>query len=188
MEPDVRLEGDHVYVDGRVLHVGASDLMLDNPARRGDAFAGSAAEYRRALVHSAQDVLVISYGGDFVMVRVDSPLRVNVLSGHDDELLVDSRVVRVGGTDVMLDDSGRRSTREGLRRALVHDGGDRLTLNYGGDYPGGVSIQGSVDVPDGLTVGGVDVAAELAELRARVERLEDQPRDQRDTRGGGHGG
>lgn len=172
MDADVRLDGEHVYIDGRVVHVAATDLMLDSPDRRGDAFVGSAAEHRRAMVHSTADVLVINYGGDYVSVRIDSPLRVQALSGHDDELSIRSRVVRMQSTDVMLDDTERRSAREGLRRALVHDAGDRLTLNYEGDYPGGVSIHGSIDVPGQLTVGGADVAAELAQLRGRVERLE----------------
>ena len=43
--------------------------------------------------------------------------------------------------DFMLDHPSRRGKGGGpYRRALVHDGGDGLTVNYNGDYPGGVRI------------------------------------------------
>ncbi len=42
--------------------------------------------------------------------------------------------------DFKLDNPGRRKSEAGERRALVHDFNDGLTLNFGGDYPGGVTI------------------------------------------------
>lgn len=43
--------------------------------------------------------------------------------------------------DFMLDHPQRRGAgARGYRRALVHDRGDRLTINYANDYPGGVRI------------------------------------------------
>jgi hypothetical protein len=50
--------------------------------------------------------------------------------------------VRVEAWDLVLDASDRRKTPGGDRRALVHDHGDALTLNWAHDYPGGVQLQG----------------------------------------------
>lgn len=57
-------------------------------------------------------------------------------------LILASRVVKAEASDFMLDSSDRR-TSQGYRRALVHDKTDGLTINYLGDYPGGVAINGS---------------------------------------------
>ena len=52
---------------------------------------------------------------------------------------------KITATDVYLDNSSRRGGAGGsVRRALVHDSGDKLTLNYAGDYSGGVKIPGNV--------------------------------------------
>jgi hypothetical protein len=54
---------------------------------------------------------------------------------------IDAHAVRIEGSDVLLDSAERRSAGGGRhRRALVHDGGDGLTINFGRDYPGGVTI------------------------------------------------
>ena len=50
--------------------------------------------------------------------------------------------VRVEAWDLVLDASDRRKTPAGDRRALVHDQGDALTLNWSHDYPGGVNLHG----------------------------------------------
>ncbi len=55
--------------------------------------------------------------------------------------------------DIRLDASDRRLSQGGVRRALVHDPHDRLTINYGRDYPNGVQIEGQL-VVDGLFVRG----------------------------------
>jgi len=53
--------------------------------------------------------------------------------------------LNVQGHDLLLDSaSRRRANGPTFRRALVHDQGDGLTVNFGGDYPGGVAINGSV--------------------------------------------
>jgi len=41
-----------------------------------------------------------------------------------------------------LDSAARRSAARGVRRALVHDQKDGLTINFNGDYPGGVTVIG----------------------------------------------
>jgi hypothetical protein len=49
----------------------------------------------------------------------------------------------VQGHDLLLDSPTRRKTgTSGFRRALVHDQNDGLTINFNGDYPGGVNIHG----------------------------------------------
>ena len=35
-----------------------------------------------------------------------------------------------------------------MRRALVDDVGDKLTINYASDYPGGINIQGVTTIHD----------------------------------------
>ena len=65
-----------------------------------------------------------------------------VLDG-DAQVTVLCENLNVQGHDLLLDASDRR--RPGgpqFRRALVHDGGDGLTVNFGNDYPGGVSLNG----------------------------------------------
>jgi hypothetical protein len=65
-----------------------------------------------------------------------------VLDG-DAQVTVVCENLNVLGHDLLLDSSARR--RPGgpqFRRALVHDGGDGLTVNFGNDYPGGVSLLG----------------------------------------------
>jgi hypothetical protein len=65
-------------------------------------------------------------------------------------------VVKAIGSDFMLDSPDRRKNATPFRRALVHDQSDGLTVNFSGDYPGGVAINGSVinlNGPGGLRIG-----------------------------------
>jgi len=64
------------------------------------------------------------------------PNQINVLC---DNLLIQ-------GHDVMVDSASRRTAGSvtGFRRALVHDQKDGLTINFNGDYPGGVTINGEI--------------------------------------------
>ena len=51
--------------------------------------------------------------------------------------------LKVQGHDLLLDSPARRRAQShGFRRALVHDQNDGLTINFNGDYPGGVTILG----------------------------------------------
>ncbi|ABD06766.1 hypothetical protein RPB_2060 [Rhodopseudomonas palustris HaA2] len=59
---------------------------------------------------------------------------------------IESNVLKVNASDLMLDSSARRSSAEGHRRALVHDESDGLTLNFAGDYPGNVTIEGGANI------------------------------------------
>lgn len=64
------------------------------------------------------------------------------LDGGDDQNIVDidCEFLRTSANDVVIDAPKRRSNRTGYRRALIHDHNDGLTINYNGDYPGGVRI------------------------------------------------
>ena len=55
------------------------------------------------------------------------------------------------GTDFHLYNASRSGGNVHSGRALVHNNGDKLTINYDGDYTGGVEIAGVVSVPDQTT-------------------------------------
>lgn len=69
-----------------------------------------------------------------------------------EDVHVEGNVHRVTCFDVELDNAGRRRSNSGKRRALVHDFQDGLTLNWDRDYPGGVTINGEVNLPHSATV------------------------------------
>ena len=61
--------------------------------------------------------------------------------GNGNEISLRADVVKVAGSDLVLDSASRRGGSQlGLRRALVHDQGDGLTVNFNGDYPGGITL------------------------------------------------
>lgn len=55
-------------------------------------------------------------------------------------LVLEGRVLKVVGSDLILDSPDRRKGGPSFRRALVHDQSDGLTVNFNGDYPGGVRL------------------------------------------------
>jgi hypothetical protein len=55
-------------------------------------------------------------------------------------IIVEGNWTRLRTLDLMLDAASRRTATTGHRRALVHDVGDALTVNYANDYPGGVTV------------------------------------------------
>lgn len=63
-----------------------------------------------------------------------------------DLVVVDGNWTKLRTLDLMLDAPTRRQAQGGERRALVHDVGDKLTVNYHGDYPNGVHIAGQTTV------------------------------------------
>lgn len=66
----------------------------------------------------------------------------------------------VRGSDFVLDNVERRGTNTtGSRIALVHDFGDRLHINYGGEYTGGTLIGGSTVVNGKLKSGNTKTSA-----------------------------
>lgn len=84
----------------------------------------------------------------------------------DGWVTIESNVLKVNSSDFMLDSSSRRKSTEGYRRAFVHNENDGLTINFAGDYPGGVRVEGNVRfegdariegtarIDNGLIVGG----------------------------------
>ena len=66
-------------------------------------------------------------------IRLDDP--------RSEWVTVQGSALNVAGSDVILDSPARRTAHGGeFRRALVHDERDGLTVNFGGDYPGGVLV------------------------------------------------
>ena len=105
--------------------------------------------------------------------------------------------LNVQGHDLLLDSAQRRRVNgPTFRRALVHDQNDGLTMNFGSDYPGGVTVNGTVKLTgdvemrithrDSILIGGEhpptetvmlaevikSLRGEIAQLRARIETLE----------------
>jgi hypothetical protein len=72
---------------------------------------------------------------------------------HEGWVTVQGDVLRAETSDFMLDCQPRR-TRSGHRRALVHDETDGLTVNFNGDYPGGVTIGGPTVVHGAVAIDG----------------------------------
>jgi hypothetical protein len=68
------------------------------------------------------------------------------------DVILEDWGVKFTAPDIRLDFADRRSNTTGFRRALVHDLGDKLTLNWNGDYPGGVCIKGKTEIEGPLTV------------------------------------
>ena len=60
--------------------------------------------------------------------------------GDDGWLIAEGAVFKATASDVMIDNPARRKNEEPFRRAFVHDFEDGLTINFAGDYPGGVTI------------------------------------------------
>ena len=59
------------------------------------------------------------------------------------EVSVECQNLLVRGHDLLLDAPARRRPgAAGFRRAFVHDQDDGLTINFSGDYPGGVTVHG----------------------------------------------
>jgi hypothetical protein len=72
-------------------------------------------------------------------------------------LLVEGNVLKATATDFMLDaPSRRRPGGSAHRRALVHDAQDGLTINFAGDYRGGVTVVGDLAVTGDVRTGSVE--------------------------------
>lgn len=68
------------------------------------------------------------------------PTDIRLDQGDGTFLELDARVVKVLGSDFMLDQPDRRRGGGPHRRALVHDQNDGLTINFAGDFPGGITL------------------------------------------------
>jgi len=85
------------------------------------------------------------------------PTDVKLDQGDGNHVVIEGNVLKATTSDFMLDSPARRK-KPGLRRALVHDQQDGLTMNYNHDYPGGVTINDVVSLNNrhtGISILGV---------------------------------
>jgi hypothetical protein len=157
---------NQVVVEGNALKVTAPDIMLDHAPRK----TGPAANHRRALVHDFTDGLTLNWARDYPggvtingTVKCPQEIQTPKLTGTH---------LYINHHDIHLDNASRRSATTGFRRALVHDFNDGLTINWGGDYPGGVTIRGAVKCVNSLTVGTINVATVIQTLQNKIAALE----------------
>jgi hypothetical protein len=89
-------------------------------------------------------------------------------------LIAEANVLKTTASDFILDSPSRRSPGGAPhRRALVHNSGDGLTINFNGDYPGGVTVAGTLAVTgDGQSGPVASVSGAIAALRSAVSSLE----------------
>jgi hypothetical protein len=83
-------------------------------------------------------------------------------------LELEARVVKAIASDFMLDLPSRRKGGGPHRRALVHDQSDGLTINFNGDYPGGVTVTGNLVVTGELVLAGVALSAVIGQLQSAL--------------------
>jgi hypothetical protein len=83
-------------------------------------------------------------------------------------LELEARVVKAIASDFMLDLPSRRKGGGPHRRALVHDQNDGLTVNFNGDYPGGVTVVGNLVVTGELVLAGVALSAAIDKLQSAL--------------------
>ena len=83
-------------------------------------------------------------------------------------LELEARVVKAIASDFMLDQPSRRKGGGPHRRALVHDQNDGLTINFNGDYPGGVTVVGKFVVTGELVLAGVALSAAIDKLQSAL--------------------
>ena len=96
-------------------------------------------------------------------------------------VVVQSDIFKLTAIDFQIDAPERRSAGGGsLRRAIVHNAQDGLSINFGGDYPGAVTVESDLRVTGRLflsgdaTVGALDV---IGQLRREVDGLRDDLRE-----------
>jgi len=84
-------------------------------------------------------------------------------------VVIESTVLKCTASDLILDAPTRRKNQRPFRRALVHDQQDGLTINFGNDYPGGVTINDAVRINSrfGLALQGV---AEISGVSTTLQR------------------
>ena len=90
-----------------------------------------------------------------------------------DWLVLEGSVVKTTASDLMIDSPGRRRGGPSPhRRALVHDAQDGLTINFAGDYPGGVTVVGNLAVTGDLQLAGAGLAANIAGLQSALASIQ----------------
>lgn len=88
-------------------------------------------------------------------------------------LILESAVLKSTASDFLLEAPSRKRSR-GFRRALVHDGQDGLTINFNGDYPGGVTVESDLMVTGRLLLmqnGARDLSNLIGQIQEDVADL-----------------
>lgn len=96
--------------------------------------------------------------------------------GDGNWVLVEGTVLKTTASDMMVDSPSRRLPGGGpFRRALVHNTQDGLTINFNGDYRGGVTVSGNLVVTGDVTIGSVaSVSGAVTTLQSQLAALEDK--------------
>jgi hypothetical protein len=90
-------------------------------------------------------------------------------AGDGTFVMIEARVLKAACSDLMLDSPQRRKENgKPNRRALVHDSQDGLTINFNGDYPGGVTIAGNASITGDLLLAGTALRTTLDDIRFDV--------------------
>ncbi|NQY01563.1 MAG: hypothetical protein HRT70_10675 [Flavobacteriaceae bacterium] len=96
---------------------------------------------------------------------------VGIGTTNPSEKLEVARHIKITGADLEINNASRRGSATGSRRrALVHESGDRLAINYNGDYTGGVYFGSSVGI--GTTNPGAWKLAVNGSVRAKEIKVE----------------
>ena len=94
---------------------------------------------------------------EFTSLKVGEKGRVGIGAGPDSNYKLNiegdtrARNLHLYGADIQINNDIRRGDNTNShplnpRRALVHDDGDKLTINYGNDYTGGVIVNGKTEL------------------------------------------
>ena len=123
-------------VDLRNIDPQRYDQMLYTHRHQGDADGSQIP--RGGIQNAAIDGTKIDTAAQVQVTK----LGVNTAVGSD-HLTVGGNVKQTG-SDLLIDSATSRGTASGTtRRALVHETGDVLSVNYGGDYTAGVKVYGA---------------------------------------------
>ena len=87
---------------------------------------------------------------DSTKVFIPNNLEVTDIATVGDNLSVGGQITQ-SGSDFKLYNTARAAGNTHAGRALVHAAGDKLTINYAGDYSGGVEVRGKVIASDQTT-------------------------------------
>jgi hypothetical protein len=96
--------------------------------------------------------------------------------GDGNWVTVEGTVLKTTAADLMLDSPQRRLPGGSPhRRALVHNTQDGLTINFNGDYRGGVTVVGNLVVTSDILVGSItSVSGAISALQGALAALEDR--------------
>jgi hypothetical protein len=155
---DLELDGvlqvpsdDGLHINAKSIRIHGSDVILDGRSGQGALF--------RALVDEGNK-LIINFNGDYgqgVEIMSDLVLDGAMTVTGDEGLHLTAASVRIHGTDLIMDG---RSGQGALFRALV-DMGNKLIINFNGDYGQGVEVMSDLVVDGKVRSSGADCAEQF---------------------------